>query len=210
MFENAARMIRQYYHISLRRKIFFERVDDGWKRMLPYTRFLEFLDLLTNQDHAALDNARDELIHAISLSEGILGEMGREYLCLRTAQDARVTIKSFRRFRKERFRCRVHAVAEQGRYIEYLPAMLILEYKDAENIRLEIGLDLYEMLYRIRQGYTPSLNELRGAYVNLLIFKRQLASTQYDEVLLTEDEESFYRVYQTTDRKLVLTQVNPG
>jgi serine/threonine protein kinase len=210
MFENAARMIRQYYHISLRRKIFFERVDDGWKRMLPYTRFLEFLDLLTNQDRAALDNARDELIHAISLSEGILGEMGREYLCLRTAQDARVTIKSFRRFRKERFRCRVHAVAEQGRYIEYLPAMLILEYKDAENIRLEIGLDLYEMLYRIRQGYTPSLNELRGAYVNLLIFKRQLASTQYDEVLLTEDEESFYRVYQTTDRKLVLTQVNPG
>jgi len=209
MLENFARTIRQYYHISLRRKIFFERVDDEWKRMLPYTRFRQFLDLLMNQDRAALETARDELVHAISLSEGILGEMGREYLCLRTAQDARVTIKSFRRFRQDRFRCRVHAVAEQGRYIEYLPAMLILEYKDAENIRLEIGLDLYEMLYRIRQGYTPSLNELRGAYVNLLIFKRQLASIQYDEVLLTEDEESFYRVYQTPDRKLVLTQVNP-
>lgn len=208
MLESGARMIRQYYHVSLRRKIFFERVDDGWKGMLPYTRFIQFLDLLTKQDRPALDTVRDELVHAISLSEGILGEMGREFLCLRTAQDARVTIKSFRRFRKDRFRCRVLAVAEQGRYIEYLPSMLVFEYTEAENIRLEIGLDLYEMLYRIRQGYTPSLNELRGAYVNLLIFKRQLANTQYDEVLLTEDEEAFYRVYQTPDRKLVLTQVN--
>jgi serine/threonine protein kinase len=208
-FDIAVRTLRQSYHVSLRRKVFFERVDDGWKQMLPYTRFDDFSKLLAEQDRAALDTARDELVHAISLSEGILGEMGCEYLCLRTAQDARVTINSFRRFRKDRFRCRVHALAEQGRYIEYLPSMLILEYKEAEKIRLEIGLDLYEMLHRIRQGYTPSLNELRGAYVNLLIFKRQLASTQYDEVLLTEDEESFYRIYQTPERKLVLTQVNP-
>lgn len=208
MGEETGSAVEQCCHRSLRRKVFFERVDDGWGRMLPYSRLPEFLELLTRQEENQFEKVRDELIHAISLSEGILGKMGRDYLCLRTAQDARVTIRSFRRFRKDRFRCRVRQVTEQGRYIEYLPSMLILEYRDAENIRLEIGLDLYEMLHHIRQGYTPSLNELRGAFVNLLIFKRQLASTEYDEVLLTEDEECFFRVYQTPDKKLVMTEVN--
>lgn len=208
--ENFAREFQQPPHIMLRRKVFFERVDNEWRNMLPYTRYEEFLELVTKKDVTKLEEARDALVYAISLSEGIFGNMGREYLCLRTAQDPRVTIKSFRRFRRDRFRCRVMTAGAQSKYIEYLPAMLLLEYRQEENanIRLEIGLDLYEMLHHIRQGYTPSLNELRGSFVSLLIFKRQLASTRYDEVLLTQDEEQYYRVYQTDDKKLVLTQVS--
>lgn len=201
---NAAR-----YHIALRRQVYFERLDEGWQEMLPYSRYNEFLELVTKQEPAKLEMTRDALVHAISLSEGIFGDMGREYLCLRTSQDPRVTIKSFRRFRKDRFRCRVLTADTQGRYIEYLPSNLILEYNEQEraNIRLEIGLDLYEMLYHIRQGYTASLNELRGSFVSLLIFKRQLASTRYDEVLLTQDEELYFQVYESSEKKLVLTQL---
>lgn len=208
--ETFAREFQQPPHIILRRKVFFERVDDEWRAMLPYTRYTEFLDLVVRNDKTQLDKARDELVHAISLSEGIYGDMGQEYLCLRTAQDPRVTIKSFRRFRRDRFRCRVLTAGAQSKFIEYLPSMLLLEYKQEEhaNIRLEIGLDLYEMLHHILQGYTPSLNELRGSFVSLLIFKRQLASTRYDEVLLTQDEEQYYRVYQTDDKKLVMAQVS--
>ena len=101
---------------------------------------------------------------------------------------------------------------EVARALATEPAMLLLEYRQEENanIRLEIGLDLYEMLQHIRQGYTPSLNELRGSFVSLLIFKRQLASTRYDEVLLTQDEEQYYRVYQTDPKKLVLTRESKG
>jgi hypothetical protein len=77
---------------------------------------------------------------------------------------------------------------------------LVLADNSTSGVEMNINLDLYEMLTRIRQGYTPSLNELRGSYINLLIFKRQLASTDYDEVLLTEDEQEFYRVRQIGTR----------
>ena len=198
--------LSRLYHASLRRKVYFERLDEEWLAMLPYTRFKEFLGLMQNPDLAELDKRRNELIHAISLSEGIYHPgMGQGHLCLRTSQESKVTIKSFRRFHKERFRCRVQDIGELGRYVEHVPAVLELDYEPVESICMEISLDLYEMLYRIRQGYTPSLNELRGSYINLLIFKRHLASTDYDEVLLTEDEQTFYRVLKTPDMKLVMT-----
>ena len=67
------------------------------------------------------------------------------------------------------------------RYIEYIPSVLLLdyEYEIGKYISMEISLDLYEMLYRIFQGYTPSLNELHGSYINLLIFK---TTTSWDHV----------------------------
>ena len=133
--------------------------------------------------------------------------MGQDFLCLRASQESRVTVKSFRRFNKERFCCQVHEIGELGQYIEYIPSVVILDYEPVESVRMEVSLDLYDMLYRISQGYTPSLNELRGSYINLLIFKHQLASTEYDEVLLTEDEQSFCRVYKTPDKTLAMTDV---
>jgi len=208
--EDQVRLSR-LYHACLRRKVYFERVDEEWPQMLPYARFAKFLDLMQSRESAKLDQVRNVLVRAISLSEGIYNaEVGQDYLCLRSSQEPRVTIKSFRRFQREHFLCRVHDIRELGHYIEYIPAALVLDYGPVEGIRMEINLDLYEMLHRISEGYTPSLNELRGSYINLLIFKRQLASTDYDEVLLTEDEQAFYRVYKTPDRKLVVTDTIQG
>lgn len=195
------------YHSVIRRRVYFERLDKDWLQMLPYTQFGRFLDLMTNPNHTEMEANRDWLIHAISLSEGIFNlSIGQDYLCLRTSQETRVAIKSFRRFNKNRFRCKVQEIGRIGQYVEHIPTVLILEYIPVAGIRMEINLDLYEMLHRIKQGYTPSLNELRGSYINLLIFKRQLASTEYDEVLLTEDEQTFYLVHKTPDKKLVIAE----
>ncbi|MDV7391055.1 hypothetical protein RZS08_06875, partial [Arthrospira platensis SPKY1] len=204
--ENPTKPSRRY-HSVIRRKVYFERLDKDWLHMLPYTQFNRFLELMTNPDPAELEANRDWLVHAISLSEGIFNlAIGQDYLCLRTSQEPRVTIKSFRRFNKNRFRCKVQEIGRIGQYVEHIPTVLILEYIPTAGIRMEINLDLYEMLHRIKQGYTPSLNELRGSYINLLIFKRQLASTEYDEVLLTEDEQTFYLVQKTSDKKLVMAE----
>lgn len=202
--ENGALQSR-LYHAFLRRKVYFERVDDRWPQMLPYSRFIEFSNLMRTRDQVELDRVRTELIHAISLSEGIYHpDIGKNHLCLRNSQEPRVTLKSFRRFDHRRFLCKLRELDNLGSYIEYVPSVLILDYKQVESILMEVSLDLFEMLDRIRHGYTPSLNELQGSYINLLIFKRQLASTYYDEVLLTEDESEFFRVFQTPDQKLIL------
>ena len=38
--------LSRFYHASLRRKVFFERIDEDWSSMLPYSKFNEFLDLM--------------------------------------------------------------------------------------------------------------------------------------------------------------------
>lgn len=198
----------RYYHAALRRKIYFERVDEHWLEMLPYSQFTAFLGLMTQSETVKMTLARDDLVHAISLSEGIHDDiLGKEYLCLKTNQEPKATVKSFRRFHKDHFSCSTRSIGGLSRFLEYVPAVLVLEYHPGENIRMEISLDLYEMLYRIRNGYTPSLNELRGSFINLLIFKRQLASTHYDEVLLTENEKSYFRIYKLPDKKVILTGI---
>lgn len=194
------------YHVALRRKVYFEKIEKDWATMLPYQRLFEFRDVMKTQSPSVLEQVRNRLIYAISLSESIYHpEIGQEYLCLRTSQESRVTVKSFRRFHHQHFWCRVQDIGKSASYVEYLPMVLMLNYEPVEGLSMDINLDLYEMLHHIYQGYTPSLNELRGSYINLLIFKRQLASTQYDEVLLTEDEQTFYRVRKTPDHKLIMT-----
>lgn len=199
----------RYYHAALRRKIYFERLDENWQKMLPYSQFSVFLNIMSQSEPASLEKVRDDLISAMSLSEGIYDEhLGEEYLCLKTAQEPKATIKSFRRFHKNSFSCEKYSIGELSKYLEYIPSFTILNYISGENVQMEISLDLYEMLHRIRNGYTPSLNELRGSFINLLIFKRQLASTRYDEVLLTEDEQTYYRIYKSQDNKIFLREAD--
>ena len=186
-----------------------KRIDNDWSEMLPYQRFVEFLDLMTNRHAERLEDIRNRLIHAISLSENIYDpKIGQEYLCLRTSQENRVTIKSFRRFHKQHFHCRVQDIGKGAHYVEYIPTAIILDYDRSEGISMEINLDLYEMLHRIRQGIYSEFERITGSYINLLIFKRQLSSTRYDEILLTEDEHVFYRVYKAEEQKLVMTDAS--
>ena len=197
----------RYYHAVLRRKVYFERIDDEWAEMLPYARFEEFLQILVKPNETHFQLLKRNLVRAISLSEGIHDEqIGSEFLCLSTTQELKATIKSFRQFHVDRFKCSVKSISDLSQYIEYIPGVLVLEYTAAENMKMEISLDLFEMLYRIQAGYRPSLNELRGSFINILIFKRQLASTHYDEVLLTENEEKYYRIRKTPDKKLTLEE----
>ena len=101
----------------------------------------------------SLEDVRDSLVNAISLSEGIYHqEIGNAYLCLRTSQESKVTIKSFRRFDKRRFEASVREIGELGKYIEYIPS--VVEFKDKldDSVLMDVNLDLYEMLHRIKMA----------------------------------------------------------
>ena len=51
--------------------------------------------------------------------------------------------------------------------------------------RLRIRLDLFELLQHQRDGYLPSVADLQGRYLDLVIFKNELSATPYQEVVLT-------------------------
>ena len=73
-------------------------------------------------------------------------------------------------------------------------------------IELPISLELYDMLFFIRQGFTPSLNDISGRFIELQIFKNQLNNLTYDRVMVTKDDEEFYEISKS-GRKLTLRKL---
>jgi hypothetical protein len=86
-----------------------------------------------------------------------------------------------------------------ARFVEYQPDLLVLRHKHREDVLLEIDVDLYESLARIGAGFTPSREELRGAWLNLRIFKEHLASMPSESLLLIRGGGDAYRIARVTE-----------
>ena len=188
------------WHRMLRRIAFFDR-RDGWLTMLPYQKLLTFREV-TQTDRSAqqLVDLHQLLIEGISMAEGARQSLAREYVCLRAGQSTKAAIKSFRLFAKEDFQLTVPTLTGSD-YLEYTPDRILLVYtgqrltgtKPAE---LAVSLDLLELLAQIRDGFTPSPDDISGIYINLTIFRNALAHLPYRRVLLTRDDVTFYELIQ--------------
>jgi hypothetical protein len=120
-------------------------------------------------------------------------------------------VRSYRLYPRERFSL---ALADQGarsRFVEHMPTGLVLRYQDANlDAELLVSLDVYEMLQRLNEGYRPSVEEERGYYLSLAVFKNQLGSAPYQEVLLSTSGHDFYRVARQVDGRLEMTRARQG
>lgn len=181
----------------LRRWAYFERRDDGWRRMLPYTSvgLLEsVINATTNEQRQnACDELRDRVVEAVSVAEGVRNtRLRRTYLALRVSRVKDAPIRSYRLFPKDDFRIAVSRAANEE-FLEFSPDAVELASVDGP-ARLRISLDLLEMMELIRHGYRPTAADLQGLFVNLLIFRNELIATTFDRVLLSADDEQFYEV----------------
>lgn len=193
-------------HIFLRRKFFFERTDKEWMDMLPYRTYQQFYTLMTEPTSDLLQRTREDLVLAITASEVLdAGHIGNGDLVLRTSQDRYATVKGFRRFDQAKFSCTIADPGDMRRLLEHLPSTLLLSYESG--VSLEVDLDLFEMLHRVMDGFRPSTNELQGSYVNLLIFKRQLANEPYREIVLRSDDGIYHRIYKTAPGRLQMERL---
>ena len=86
---------------------------------------------------------------------------------------------------------------------EYLE--LTAEGPGGHQARLRIRLDLFELLQHQRDGYLPSVAELQGRYLDLVIFKNELSAAPYQEVVLTTDGKNAHRIRREPDGRLVMT-----
>lgn len=177
------------YVISVRRKLFFEgsrrhhtgdekvvEAKQGWEELLPYDNLSEFIAFVrTGQD--AGGTLKAQLVEGISRSEGIHDKQrGRENVCIRTRQEQDAKVKAFFTYPATDFACERSPAGFQCRFIEYLPPSILFRHSQT-NVALEVSLDLYEMLMRIRDGYVPTAGEMRAFFLNLLMFKKQLMAS---------------------------------
>lgn len=208
--DSKSRELVKLMHRNYRRHHYFEG-EKMYEGRLPYQSVYNFFHLISNDSPAEIEKATFEISKAIALNEGCdnLTAYNR-YILLSSAQIKDTIGKSFRRFAIDDFELKVKRPLHLTKYLEYEPDSLIFRHKNLKHhhVKLTITLDLYEMLDFIGKGFSPSLNDLRGRYIELQIFKNLLENLDYNEVIITKDNVEFYRISKQNGGKLKLETVN--
>jgi serine/threonine protein kinase len=165
----------------------------SYLQRLPYHSVFRFVKVLEEGD---FDNyTKSSISRAISLNEGCDNQgLDSRYLVLSSTEIKDPLSKSFKLFDLNDFELFVNRTDHLVKFLEYEPDSLTFRHKEKKYIKLTISLDLYEMLYFIQQGFSPSLNDLRGKFVELIIFKNLLENLNYKEVVVTKDNVEFFRI----------------
>lgn len=170
---------------------------------LPYHSVFKFVKVLTKGDEGT--NTKASISRAISLNEGCDNPgIDKDHLVLASTDIRDPYSKSFRLFDLNDFELFVNITDHLVKYLEYEPDSLTFRHKTEKHIKLTISLDLYEMLYFIQQGFSPSLNDLRGKFIELIIFKNLLENLTYKEVVVTSDNLEFYRISKDEQSRLYI------
>lgn len=191
-------------HKTFVRHQYFEGAID-FRRRLPYRFASKFRKQLLEQNPDQLQETMRVLAQAISKSEGYDNQLLTDgYLLLSSSNIKDPISKSYRRFPLSEFELFVNQTGKLTEYIEYESDSLTFRHRDDKFITLTISLDLYEMLQYIREGFSPSVNDLRGRFIELQIFKNLLESKTYTEILVTKNNRKFTVIRLDEQKRIVI------
>jgi hypothetical protein len=149
------------------------------------------------------------LVDAINRGEGLSDprQLG-DVLALRLRQVPGETIRSYRLFPRDRLTLTVGADPATP-YLESQADTLLLRYASdlGHRAELRIRLDLFELLYRLGEGYLPGVADRQGLYLGLTIFKNELAAAPYQEILLATGATELNRIRREPDGQLVMQRI---
>lgn len=198
-------------HRTFVRHQYFEGKFD-FKKRLPYQSLVDFHSLLSDNgdNEITMLEAKQSLAQAISISEGCTEtKLSKNYLLLKSSRVIDPISQSFRRFTIDDFELFVNKSEHLVQYIEYESDSIIFRNKEDQYISLTVSLDLYEMLFFIKQGFSPSINDMRGRFIELQVFKNLLENRSYNEVLITKNNKSFFVIsLEQTTNKLTIASLN--
>jgi hypothetical protein len=167
--------------------------------MFPYEHLRGFMAALVDPP----EEASRSIAEAISHSEGLRAAAGTGILAVRVAQQLDAQDRSFITHRSEDFLLEVINPGEVSRYIEHLPDLLRFRHHAAAQLALDIDVDLWEALMRMRAGFTPSREDLRGSWLSLQTFKEKVASTPSRELLIQPEAAPLMRVHVDDEGRIV-------
>jgi len=134
------------------------------------------------------------LLAGISRSEGITRQAAAGKLSVALARSSEQELSVIKQFDYGDFQCKV--VTHSDSYVESIPDALELFHVSGDP-RIEITLDLFELLSRLADGYTPETQEFEPFLIELREFKSRLLRTGVKEVLLLEGRSRQHRVVMT-------------
>ena len=187
------------HHCYIRHQYFEGRFE--YQHRLPYRYIMDFARLMKTNDLSKLKETKEALAQAISNSEGCFNkEIQHNYLLLAGSHTKDPISKSYKRFHLSEFELLVNNTSNLTQYIEYESDSLIFRNNEDQHIQLTVSLDLYEMLKFIQEGFNPSINDLRGRFIELQIFKNLMESKTYNEIIVTKNERQYYIIRLSDDK----------
>jgi serine/threonine protein kinase len=162
--------------------------------LLPYRYARDFIDLLGNNfDDEGVSILREEIALGILRSDGIIEDVPENTLSIqvRSSEDQQLIV--LKQFPLEDFKLYPEWFSDTD-IIERLPEIVILEHKKGFP-RLEITLDLFELLMRMASGLLPNAEEFQPLLEDLKLFKDALILGETRDLILIEN---YYRVHHIT------------
>lgn len=197
MTPDEIKMMRLRHQTLIRHHYFegaFLKDKDGFMKRLPFQSIGKFVKELNDKD-ADMEKAKNDLAYAISCSEGCWNkDLSKEHLLLSSSRVADPSAKSYRRFPLKEFEMVVDTNDKLTTYLEHENLAFIFRSKDKKHIQLNVSLELYEMLNYIEKGFSPSVSDLKGRFIELQVFKNLLESEVYTEIIVTNNEKDYYRI----------------
>lgn len=204
---NARELIKRQ-HKFLARKLYFEGREPVMRKRLPYSNLNLFKQVL-NGNSTCQEQVRKTVVKAISLSEGCRNEvLAVENICLAANEERDPRWAAFRLFKEGEFELIVPELGSLGAFLEHTPDRFLLRHKKERSVALEVDLDLFELLTYVSKGFSPSLNDLQGRFIELIIFKNALRHLPYKSVLLTENHNDFYRIETENNSVLIMEKAS--
>ncbi|RTQ45464.1 serine/threonine protein kinase [Hymenobacter gummosus] len=204
--DEAASGAQREMHRLLARHQYFEGTFDSDLR-LPYRAVGEFARVLLAQpadQQQELDKLRVSIAQALALLEGFPdGHIGEQYLVLAVGEKD-PQAQTYRLFELEEFALRLAVPPRRTEYLEYFPDRFVFQHRQYPQVRMDISLDLFELLVYIKDGYKPSLNDLKGRSQELQLFKNLLANLDYRQVLVTSNHRDYHTIEATPQHKIIV------
>lgn len=200
--EEQTHHIRRFHRMLARLQYFEGRIP--YQKRNPFRSMSAFRQAVLSPELEKLEETKLAIAKAIAVLEGCPNEeIARQYI-VQSVGGKDPYCSSFRLFPLEDFELVKEASPHISRFIEYHPDKLIFRYKPAPHISLTISLDIYEMLHFLSKGFNPSLNDLKGRFVELLIFKNMLLNVPYRRLLVTDDKQQFFTISANPGNQIII------
>ena len=177
-------------------------------QLLPYQYAKDFLLLLDAHDNPLneeyIDWVREQLALGILRSDGIVEDVPANKLSVQVSASEEQQLVVLKQFPLGDFKLHAERLHDTP-LVEQIPVSVLLEYKSGTP-RLEISLDLFELLMRLADGLQPDSQEYQPLLEDLRRFKDALLLQETRDLVLIENQ---YRVHHITQRdgKIVRTGV---
>jgi serine/threonine protein kinase len=170
------------------------------ERLLPYRHAESYIAILSGTANEPL--LRGRIARGLLRSDGLPLSGSDEKLSLRVAYSEQQQLAVVKQFPLDQFVLKVPQ-PQSGTLVESIPELVIFQHISGMP-RIELPLELFELLMRLAEGADPQSEEYKPLLEELVPFKSALLLREANELILIEAQRRIYTIAQQ-DNQIVLS-----